>query len=140
MNCHRFVTDAWDNVKIAEQEAQDAGRDVAITVSQELHKLYAAVGFNAETMQYDAGQSGRPIEWIRVHSLPAFTYFDHRRHVNAGVVCQQCHGRVETMEKVSQESDLSMGWCVNCHRDANTGKLTDLQGSHASTNCAACHY
>ena len=58
-----------------------------------------------------------PIEWIRVHNLPDHVYFNHAQHVTVGKVeCQQCHGPIEEMEKVSQHSPLSMGWCVNCHR------------------------
>jgi len=58
-----------------------------------------------------------PIEWVRIHNLPDHAYFNHAQHVSVGKVeCQQCHGPVETMEKVAQHSPLSMGWCVNCHR------------------------
>jgi c(7)-type cytochrome triheme protein len=72
------------------------------------------------------------VEWIKVHNLPDFVYFDHRAHVGVGVACQTCHGPVETMERVRQASTLSMGWCVNCHR---TGAKVA-----ASTDCATCHY
>ncbi|MCG8603649.1 hypothetical protein MJD09_01435 [bacterium] len=140
MNCHQFVTSSWDQVKIEEQKAQEENRDMQLPVSAELAKLYAAVGFDTDKMQYDPASSGKPIQWTRVHSLPAYAYFDHRRHVNADVSCQQCHGPVETMETVSQDSDLSMGWCVNCHRDANAGVFPDIQTSEASTNCVACRY
>jgi len=58
-----------------------------------------------------------PIEWVRIHNLPDHAYFNHAQHVTVGKVeCQQCHGPVETMEKVGQHSPLSMGWCINCHR------------------------
>jgi len=79
------------------------------------------------------------VAWTRIHSLPDFVYFDHRAHVNAGVVCQQCHGPVETMERVRQVSDLSMGWCVNCHRDANEKGIGGRR-VNASINCSTCHY
>ncbi len=140
MNCHRFVTSSWDAVKIEEKKAEEEKREFQLPVSEELKKLYAAVGFNPETLQPDAGLQPRPIEWIRVHDLPDFVVFDHSRHVNAGVNCQQCHGAVETMEKVAQVEDLTMGWCVNCHRDVNHGELPDLQGRFASTSCVVCHY
>ena len=140
MNCHRFVTSSWDQVKIEEQKAQAENRDMQIPVSEELSKLYTAVGFDTEKMQYDPNNPGKAIEWVRVHSLPAFVYFDHRRHVNVDVACQQCHGPVETMEKISQERDLSMGWCVNCHRDVNNCIMAELQGKNPSTSCAVCHY
>ncbi|MCC7431569.1 hypothetical protein IT568_12045 [bacterium] len=140
MNCHNFITATWDATKLEEEQAKKEKRNVQTVISAELQKLYEAVGFNTEKMQYDKNLQTKPIEWVRVHNIPAFVYFDHRRHVNADVACQQCHGAIETMEKVSQNSDLSMGWCVNCHRDVNSGKITDLAGKNASTNCAGCHY
>jgi menaquinone reductase, multiheme cytochrome c subunit len=60
-------------------------------------------------------ESGRPIEWIKVHDLPDYAYFDHAAHVNAGVSCVECHGRVDRMEVLYQEKPLSMGWCLDCH-------------------------
>ncbi len=57
-----------------------------------------------------------PIEWIKVHKLPDYAYFDHSVHVKAGVGCYSCHGRVDQMEEVRQEKPLSMGWCLDCHR------------------------
>ncbi|MFK7936236.1 MAG: c-type cytochrome [Saprospiraceae bacterium] len=58
-----------------------------------------------------------PIEWIRIHNLPDHAYFNHAQHVSVGKVeCQTCHGKVENMEVVAQYSPLSMGWCINCHR------------------------
>lgn len=71
----------------------------------EINKIHRAVA------------SGTPIQWIKVHNLPDYTYFNHAQHVNAGkVACQTCHGKVEEMDILKQENDLSMGWCVNCHR------------------------
>ncbi len=61
----------------------------------------------------------KPIAWVKVHVLPDFVYFNHSRHVSAGVQCQTCHGPVETMEKVYQFSKLNMGWCIDCHRNNN---------------------
>lgn len=60
--------------------------------------------------------SGEPIEWVRVHSLPDYAYFNHSRHVNAGVSCVSCHGRVDNMTVVHQVEPLSMSWCLDCHR------------------------
>lgn len=60
-----------------------------------------------------------PIEWVRIHNLPDHAYFNHAQHVNVGkVACQTCHGPVEKMEVVAQNAPLSMGWCINCHREA----------------------
>lgn len=72
--------------------------------------------------------SGQPIPWVRVHDLPDFTFFDHSIHVHRGFDCARCHGRVEDMARVHQEMSLTMGWCLDCHRD---------QGG--PTYCSACH-
>ncbi|MBK7711236.1 MAG: hypothetical protein IPJ37_10035 [Bacteroidales bacterium] len=59
----------------------------------------------------------KPIEWIKVHNLPDHVFFSHAQHVSAGkVTCQECHGKVEEMDVISQVNDLSMGWCIDCHR------------------------
>lgn len=140
MNCHKNVTAAWEKIQLAEKMAQEHDTPLQVPVSPELKKLYAAVGFDAETMNYRPQAPQQPLVWIRVHNLPDFAYFDHSRHVNGGVACQQCHGPVETMEKVEQVADLTMGWCVNCHRDVNNGRIPELKGRHASISCAVCHY
>lgn len=62
-------------------------------------------------------RTGEPIPWRKVHDLPDFAYFNHGAHVKAGVSCVSCHGRVDTMEVVRQVETLSMGWCLECHRD-----------------------
>jgi hypothetical protein len=62
-------------------------------------------------------ETGRPMRWIRVHSLPGYAYFDHSAHVRAGVGCVSCHGNIHEMEVVMQVEPLSMGWCLNCHRN-----------------------
>ena len=61
--------------------------------------------------------TGMPVPWVRVHDLPDYAYFDHSAHVDAGVGCVSCHGRVDKMEVVYQAETLSMGWCLDCHRD-----------------------
>jgi len=61
--------------------------------------------------------SGKPIEWVRVHKLPDYAYFNHSAHLRVGVGCQSCHGKVSEMEVVMQVEPLSMGWCLNCHRN-----------------------
>ena len=59
-----------------------------------------------------------PIEWTRIHNLPDHVYFNHAQHVTVGEVeCQTCHGKVEEMEVLEQHAPLSMGWCINCHRE-----------------------
>jgi hypothetical protein len=127
MNCHKFVTAPLGAVRAEDELAEKEKRAPRPVVSAELRKLYGAVN------------GAQPIAWTRIHSLPDFAYFDHRPHVNAGVACQQCHGPVESMERVRQVSDLGMGWCVNCHRDASR---TGIAGRrvNASTNCSTCHF
>jgi hypothetical protein len=77
----------------------------------------------------EAYNKGGSIEWIRVHMLPDHVNFNHSAHI-AGVNCQTCHGPVETMQKIYQYKDLSMGWCVNCHRQPE---------NKAPLNCTTCH-
>jgi hypothetical protein len=72
-----------------------------------------------------------PIEWQKVHLLPDHVKFNHAAHIAKGKECTTCHGPIETMEKVYQWSSLSMGWCVNCHREPE---------NNASVNCGTCHY
>jgi hypothetical protein len=138
MNCHRVVTAPIGVIRAEDAEAQKEKRDPRRVVTPELQKLYAALALN-DKLQPDSARQPRPIEWIRVHRVPDFVYFDHRPHVSAGVDCQTCHGPVETMERVKQSGDLSMGWCVNCHRDANR---TGVAGKavKAPLDCSACHY
>ncbi len=65
----------------------------------------------------EAHEKGLPIHWVRVHKLPDFAYFDHSAHVNKGVSCVICHGRVDHMDEVRVVAPLSMGWCLECHRN-----------------------
>ena len=58
-----------------------------------------------------------PIEWVKVHMLPDYVYFNHSRHINSGVSCVECHGRVDKMDEVHQVKSLSMGFCLECHRN-----------------------
>ncbi|HNR31766.1 MAG TPA: cytochrome c3 family protein [Candidatus Hydrogenedentes bacterium] len=138
MNCHEFVTATLGAVQAEEAAAKEAGRAVEPVVSPEIAKLYEALGLN-EKRERDPAKPTRPIAWTRIHNLPDFVYFDHRAHVGAGVSCQQCHGNVETMERVRQVETLAMGWCVNCHRQANA---VGVQGRavNASLHCTTCHY
>ena len=66
---------------------------------------------------WESWDSGRPVPWVRVHRLPDFVFFDHSVHVNHGVGCVTCHGRVDRMARVYQVAPLTMRWCVDCHRD-----------------------
>lgn len=138
MNCHRLVTASSDAMQQELDRARQGKRPPQPVISSELTKLYNALGLD-DKMQPDPAKKPQPISWTKVHNLPDFACFDHRPHVNAGVECQQCHGPVQTMERVRQVEDLSMGWCVNCHRQ--TG-ITGVAGKKVkpSTDCSACHY
>lgn len=65
----------------------------------------------------ESWSTGLPVEWVRVHDLPDFVYFNHSAHVNRGVGCESCHGRIDKQEVVTQVESLTMGWCLGCHRD-----------------------
>ena len=111
MNCHMYVdgseiTDDAGNLKYDGEG------------SPEIAKIYAAIGWDSENREYIEGYEQQPIKWVRIHNLPDLAYFNHSQHVNAGQLeCQECHGPVETMEEVYQYSELTMGWCINCHRE-----------------------
>ncbi len=66
---------------------------------------------------HDSWASGEPLQWNRVHDLPDFVYFNHSAHISKGVGCQSCHGNVGSMPLVMKVNDLSMAWCLDCHRD-----------------------
>jgi mono/diheme cytochrome c family protein len=111
MNCHMYVdgseiTDDAGNLKYDGEG------------SPEIAKIYAAIGWDSENREYIEDYEQQPIKWVRIHNLPDLAYFNHSQHVNAAQLeCQECHGPVETMEEVYQYSELTMGWCINCHRE-----------------------
>jgi mono/diheme cytochrome c family protein len=85
------------------------------------------------------GDSPQLIEWVRVHNLPDFVRFEHSAHVLNGLTCQECHGPVQTMERVRQVGGLSMGWCVNCHRQREGPAPTHWMRAEATLDCSTCH-
>ncbi|PWK76458.1 mono/diheme cytochrome c family protein [Mucilaginibacter oryzae] len=94
MNCHKVVK----------------------TESEEIHKIYDALGYDPKTQKYDS-TAAKPIQWVRIHNLPDLAYFNHSQHVKVGgIKCQQCHGPVQTMKEVYQYSPLTMKWCIQCHK------------------------
>jgi len=132
MNCHNVV-----------KQGRNSG-------TEEIAKIYKAI------------ETGKPIQWIKVHNLPDHTYFNHTQHVNAGKVeCESCHGDVISMDRIKQVQQLSMGWCIDCHRitevqfteNAYYQKFTRLHDELESgqlnrvtvedvdgTACSKCHY
>lgn len=82
------------------------------------HQLVLPTSEKLEPLR-ESWRTGKPLAWVRVHKLPDYTYFDHSIHINAGVGCATCHGNVAAMDVVRQVQPLSMGWCLDCHRDPN---------------------
>ena len=111
MNCHENIAEYNG------EEDLEKGYTKEFYTS-EIKKLYKAVGWDEEKRIYTGDVE--PVKWVRIHNLPDFVYFNHSQHVNvAGIECQTCHGPVEEMEIMYQSSPLTMGWCINCHRETN---------------------
>jgi mono/diheme cytochrome c family protein len=111
MNCHENIADYNGEEDLEKGYTKDF-------YTNEIKKLYKAVGWDEETQSYTGDTE--PVKWVRIHNLPDFVYFNHSQHVSvAGIDCQKCHGPVEEMEILYQYSPLTMGWCINCHRDSN---------------------
>lgn len=120
MNCHMAIKEY-----AGEPLRNEDGK--AINGNAEIQKLYQYAGWNPDTKKYD--KPGAPIEWVRIHNLPDLVYFNHAQHVTVGrVQCQTCHGEIQKMDEVKQFADLSMGWCVNCHRTSKV-QFNDGQGN-----------
>lgn len=143
MNCHMYIA-----------EGPKYG-------TEEINKIYQAVGWDPEQGSYIEGYEQKPIKWVRIHKLPDLAYFNHSQHVTAGQIeCQTCHGPIEEMEEVYQYSPLTMGWCINCHRETQVqvenndyyeemhAQLKEKYGADAKITvemiggleCGKCHY
>ena len=143
MNCHTYINEGTD---------EDGTKEIA--------KIYEAVGFDPDSRTYIEGYTQKPIEWVRIHNLPDHAYFNHAQHVVAGQIeCQDCHGPIQEMEEVYQYSELTMGWCIECHRESEVkmegneyyakihDELKEKYGKEVFTveeigglECAKCHY
>lgn len=115
MNCHKQISEYTGEEKLITAEGKE------VNGTAEIHKLYEYTGWNLEKKDYNRDADGniitKPIEWTKIHNLPDHVYFNHSQHVAVGKVqCQRCHGAIETMDEVYQFAPLSMGWCINCHR------------------------
>ncbi|MEP3838300.1 MAG: c-type cytochrome [Algibacter sp.] len=109
MNCHKSVY---------EYNGETSPEYTKEFYDGEIKKLYAAAGWDDAEQKYTG--DAQPVKWVRIHNLPDFAYFNHSQHVTvAGVECQTCHGPVEEMEVMYQHAPLTMGWCINCHRETN---------------------
>lgn len=151
MNCHENIAEYDGEEDLEKGYTKDF-------YTNEIKKLYKAVGWDEERRIYTGDVE--PVKWVRIHNLPDFVYFNHSQHVNvAGVECQTCHGPVEEMEIAYQHSSLTMGWCINCHRETNVNvkdneyytkiheELSKKYGVEKLTiaqmgglECGKCHY
>jgi len=125
MNCHRTIQSYGENsAKIYD----DAGNEV--NGSAEIQKLYKYAGFDPKNAEKWDPNKAKPIEWEKIHNLPDHVYFNHSQHIRAGKVqCQTCHGEITGMDEVKQVSELSMSWCINCHRQTKVDFNTDSTGN-----------
>ena len=151
MNCHKSIYEVAP-------ETLAEGKKIGVNYNAEIHKLYAAAGWDDADQKYTG--NSQPVKWVRIHNLPDFVYFNHSQHVTvAGVECQTCHGPVEEMEEMYQHAPLTMGWCIECHRTTNVNvkdnayytkiheALTKKYGVEKLTvaqmgglECGKCHY
>ncbi len=169
MNCHKSINKYEGPDKLVRENG------TAVDGTAEIQKLYAYAGWNETTKSYnpdnnkDGNPDGaKPIEWVKIHNLPDHVYFNHSQHVKVGKQsCQTCHGNIQQMPEVYQFTDLSMGWCINCHReskvdfydkenktgnkyysiydkfhkDLKSGKMDSVTVEHiGGTECQKCHY
>lgn len=125
MNCHKAITEySPKSAKIYD----DAGNEV--NGSGEIQKLYKYAGFDPKNPDKWDASKAKPIEWEKIHNLPDHVYFNHSQHIRAGKVqCQTCHGEITAMDEVKQVSELSMSWCINCHRQTKVDFNTDSTGN-----------
>ncbi len=159
MNCHMAISEYSGKDKIYKEDGTE------INGTSEIHKLYQYAGYNpAVSKKWDPSKA-KEIQWAKVHNLPDHVYFNHSQHVKAGKVqCQTCHGEVQKMDVAHQFAELSMGWCINCHRttqvqfkdngfysiyqkfheDLKNGRIDSTRGitveKIGGTECQKCHY
>lgn len=122
MNCHKNISEVAEDTKIVLEEGGVVlGKK---ELDKEIQKIYNAAGWDSESLVF-TGKT-KPVKWVRIHNLPDFAYFNHSQHVSvAGVACQKCHGPVEEMDELYQYSSLTMGWCIDCHKQSKV----DLKGN-----------
>lgn len=160
MNCHKQVSEYTGTEKLITYEGKE------VNGTEEIQKLYKKAGWDPIKKDYIRDAQGNimaePVEWVKIHNLPDHVYFNHAQHVAVGKVqCQTCHGAIQEMDEVHQASDLSMGWCVNCHRqtqvqfkendyysifqkyhdEIKAGKRDGVtEADLGGTECQKCHY
>ena len=157
MNCHAAIND-YKGEKLFRENGEE------VDGTAEIQKLYSHTGYDVKSGKYT--KPGTPVEWTKIHNLPDHVFFSHAQHIRAGQVqCQTCHGPIQEMNEVKQFAELSMGWCINCHRSTkvnfpdsagNNGNKfysiyekfhKDIQAGDSitvekigGTECQKCHY
>lgn len=162
MNCHKQINEytGADAHPLVDLEGNK------VDGTKEIQKLYEYAGWNPSKKDYNRDAKGaimaKPVEWVKIHNLPDHVYFNHSLHVVSGkVACQRCHGGIQEMDEVYQFAELSMGWCINCHRNTKVqfadnnyysifkkyhdeikeGKREDVKVSDiGGLECQKCHY
>jgi len=163
MNCHKQI-----------KEYTGVGQDPLVDAegkthngTEEIHKLYEYAGWDAAAGKYklkaDGSIDAKPIQWVKIHNLPDHVYFNHSQHVKVGQIqCQRCHGQIQEMDEVYQFAPLSMGWCINCHRQTEVSAFSSndyysifqkyrkelkdgtrtgvTEAELGGTECQKCHY
>lgn len=162
MNCHKQIKEYTGEAD--HQLVTAEGKKINGT--EQIQLLYKYAGWDPEKKEYKRDANGNilatPIQWVKIHNLPDHVYFNHSQHVKVGQVqCQRCHGHIEEMDEVFQFAPLSMGWCINCHRqtevqftsnnyysiferyheELKSGKRTKVtEAELGGTDCQKCHY
>lgn len=117
MNCHKQI----DSYTGKDTHPLKTAEGKTIDGTEQIQLLYKYAGWDPKRKDYNRDAKGNilatPIQWVKIHNLPDHVYFNHSQHVKVGQVqCQRCHGNIEQMDEVYQFAPLSMGWCINCHR------------------------
>jgi len=160
MNCHKQINSYSGDHPLVTAEGK------TINGTEQIQLLYKYAGWDPVKKDYNRDAKGNilatPIQWIKIHNLPDHVYFNHSQHVKVGQVqCQRCHGNIEEMDEVYQFAPLSMGWCINCHRQTDvqftnnkyysifekyheelkSGKRVGVtEADMGGTECQKCHY
>lgn len=157
MNCHLAINEYTGTEKLVTADGNE------VDGTHEIQKLYKYAGYESGK-PWDPSMA-KPVEWVQIHNLPDHVYFNHSQHIMVGKVqCQTCHGEIQNMHEVKQFAPLSMGWCINCHRetkvdfndngfysiyekyhdDIKNGTLDTTKGitveNIGGTECQKCHY
>lgn len=162
MNCHKQINEYTG----ADTHPLKTAEGKEINGTEQIQLLYKYAGWDPVKKEYKRDEKGNilatPIQWVKIHNLPDHVYFNHSQHVKVGQVqCQQCHGNIEEMDEVYQFAPLSMGWCINCHRqtevqftnnnyysifekyheELESGKRTKVtEADLGGLECQKCHY